>query len=442
MRATFSIVFVTVLSLGFVLVDGSPCLYQPPSWTYLLPPNLTEVVPSTGQAGSIVTLRGHNLLGGGSQLSLVQLAGVTVESIQNYSDTEIVVVAAPFNAPRNGSVLVQADSGALIESQDRWRYAPPGVIQNVHPSYGQGGTFVTLRGQKLLSSGSNIIVTTIAGIPAKIQSANDSVILLRAAPSATRLGPIVVTADNNVRITSSSNWTYHVPGSIAAAAPSSGVLGTKSYIFGTNLFGWGSRIETVSLANVSATILEQNNQYVRVVVQSGPPNIIGDIVITSDSGAQVVRQNGFKFVDLGVITEVVPPAGITNTLVTIKGNNLLSGGETILQVRMAGVSANVLDVNNSYVIVQAGAAEQPGLSGDIVLSIDTGPVVRRVNGWRYEIVQGQAFSLRSLRHSVQVTYSRFNLQLEQKALLLLLKVSLLLTRNHVQSARRQPPSRK
>ncbi|EDQ84874.1 uncharacterized protein MONBRDRAFT_29861 [Monosiga brevicollis MX1] len=365
------------------------------TFEYLATPALLSLEPRQGQTGSIVTIHGTNLLGGGLNATRVDFDNKPAERIVFSNETTVVAIVPRRATAGNVTVLVEADTGALLEEDFAFEYTEPGAITSLAPTSGQGGTYVTLVGSRLLGGGTFLMSASINQLAAEILEHNDTHVLLRAAPGPAGFGPIVLTADHHVRVASTVDWTYAEPGFIAAAAPSSGVEGTSLYIFGDNLRGAGTSVQSVTLANRSATILEQTNKFVRVTAPAGPAtgNVIGDIVIEADTGAQVIATDAWTFVTPGNITRLEPSKGITNTRVTIFGTDLLSGGRQVIQVRMAGVAANILQYNNSQIVVEAGAAELPGLTGDVVLYIDSGPEVVLENGWTYQIIPGDIFTV-------------------------------------------------
>jgi hypothetical protein len=113
--STNAAVVVTVASAGatsgvVVLTADSGAVVQGGVFTYLAESTLTTVTPSSGQFGTVVTLSGLRLYGGGAQVVSVTLAG-TAASIVNESDSEVVVVAGD-RAAGSGHVVVTADTGA------------------------------------------------------------------------------------------------------------------------------------------------------------------------------------------------------------------------------------------------------------------------------------------------------------------------------------------
>ena len=173
------------------------------------------------------------------------------------------------------------------------------------------------------------------------------------------------------------------PGTIAAAEPNQGVSGTRVLIYGRYLRGHGTAVATVSLAGVAANIEQETNSFVRVTAGAGADGTEGDIVLTANTGAVVLLSDGFTYVEGGSITAVEPSSGISGTVVTITGSNLLSGGDSVTQVSLAGTVANIVSSGNTQIVVEAGVTQSSGVEGDVVININTGAVVTDQSAFTY-----------------------------------------------------------
>ena len=89
----------------------------------------------------------RGLLGGGSRIDQVFLAGVSA-SVQSSTNTNVVVIAQS-GVPGTGNVELRADTGALIVSSNGWTYSVASNISGVSPSVGQVGTTVVISGSSL-----------------------------------------------------------------------------------------------------------------------------------------------------------------------------------------------------------------------------------------------------------------------------------------------------
>jgi hypothetical protein len=82
-------------------------------FTYITPGEITSLVPGSGQYGTVVTIVGTNLLGGGATLDSVQLKEVEVFDIVLATDEKVIVVADT-SAAGAGEVYLVADTGATV----------------------------------------------------------------------------------------------------------------------------------------------------------------------------------------------------------------------------------------------------------------------------------------------------------------------------------------
>ena len=166
-------------------------------WQYLPEGNISQVVPAIGQIGTRVTIRGRRMVGGGGSVVDVLLGGVSVQQVVMQNDTYVVVQAARGSAMGvAGSVVVVADSGAMVSGAGMWQYVAEGTISAVEPSIGQVGTVVVIRGSGLLGAGARVVSVTLAGVAASVALSTDTVVNVVAGLSATAgVGAVVLTSD-------------------------------------------------------------------------------------------------------------------------------------------------------------------------------------------------------------------------------------------------------
>jgi len=178
---------------------------------YPAPGVINSVSPSFGQAGSRVVISGQRLLGGGSAVASVTLAGIAVSQIDAQSnDTTVSVVAArSVGAVASGDVVIRANTGAVVTGTGLWSYLAPGVISTVSPASGQQGTYVVISGSGLLGNGSAVVQVLLAGVAATVTSYSDTQVNVTAGASGTLTGDVVIvssTAFKSARRTHGSIW--------------------------------------------------------------------------------------------------------------------------------------------------------------------------------------------------------------------------------------------
>jgi hypothetical protein len=82
--------------LGDVVLQGTTgaTTISVNAWTYLVAGSISTVAPGSGQGGTRVTIAGSRLLGGGTSVLSVTLAGTAAASIGFFNDTVVEAVAA------------------------------------------------------------------------------------------------------------------------------------------------------------------------------------------------------------------------------------------------------------------------------------------------------------------------------------------------------------
>ena len=354
------------------------------AWTYVDPGDVDLVSPAQGQAGTRVTLKGQNLLAGGSTATSVTLAGVEVQQVVSASNTEVVVVAAAANAS-TGNIVITVNTGAFVVQQNGWTYITPAAITVIAPTSGQHGTLVYINGTNLLGGGSAIANATLANTPVfSIVQASNTQVVVRAGADGTGAGNVVLFADTGAVITSSLQFTYLVAGNITAVAPTQGQGGTVVTVTGERLRGGGTAVVAATLAGVSASVAAEADDQVVVRAGAGPASTLqGHVVLTADTGALVTLENGWTYLAAGVITQVAPSSGQEGTVVTIDGARLLGGGSEVTNVTIGGVNARVVQANATRVVAVAGASAAPAAGATVAVISDTGAVVQLTGAFSY-----------------------------------------------------------
>ena len=150
-------------------------------FTYVADQVIELIKPAKGQLGTLVTISGTSLLGGGDSVATLTLAGVDAGNITSESNTEIVVEIADSTAD-TGAIVITSDTGAVVTTNDSaWEYLENGAITSISPSSGQHKSAVTIIGERMLGGGSEIASLTLAGLTANVKSENDTYITIEAA---------------------------------------------------------------------------------------------------------------------------------------------------------------------------------------------------------------------------------------------------------------------
>ena len=349
-------------------------------FTYLAESVVIDVTPDSGQRGTVVTVTGHQLLGGGRFIQTATLAGLTTRIMNSSNSTIVLEVLNNINRAESlvGDVVLTADSGAVVRQQRGWTAVVPSVISTVLPASGQFGTIVNISGINLLQGGLEIRVILLAGIEVyDIINVSTSYILVRASNATANLtGPVRIELNTGAYYQSNVNWVYTVPTTISRVFPEIGAVGSTITIQLANFTT--ENITMVTIGNISATILTRSGDSVSVTVPtSNYSSEVVTIVIETASGLIVTRNDAFTIEELGNITSVSPLIIQQGIEVTIIGDNLLGvSNQTAVQtVWLAGVPANeIIFYNNSVVIVEAGY-NAAGVTGNIRILLNTSATI-------------------------------------------------------------------
>jgi hypothetical protein len=262
---------------------------------------ISSVTPTKGQATTVVVIKGSNMLGGGSSIT-VTLAGVAVTKINSKSNTEISVIAKTGDA-KTGDVVITADTGAVVTKTNAWTQLKDGKITKVEPNKGHLGTTVVITGERLLAGASDLAKVTLAGVAAtyKAGSGSDTKVTVtsNAGANAGAAGDVVLQASTGAVITLAKGFTHVADGSITKVAPNTGQAGTTVEITGKNMLGGGSKIVSVKLVGIEVTsITSSSDTSVKVVVKTKATAGKGDVVLVADTGATVTGKDLFIYVDV------------------------------------------------------------------------------------------------------------------------------------------------
>ena len=79
---------------------------------------IVKIVPNSGQAGTKVEITGTDMLGGGTSITSIVLLDTAVASITSSSDTSIKAVVKARIFSGKGSVVLTANTGAIVSIAD------------------------------------------------------------------------------------------------------------------------------------------------------------------------------------------------------------------------------------------------------------------------------------------------------------------------------------
>jgi hypothetical protein len=382
-------------SAGFgnvhIQADSGALVTLADGWRYLVDGAISSATPATGQLGTVVTIGGARLLGGGTSPTSVTLAG-SAANVQSFSATRIIVDAIASSASNGaGAIVITSDTGAVVTRSNIWTYAEQGAVLTTDPASGQHGTTVVVSGTNLLGHGQSLTSITLAGVGAEVVGVpSNTEITVTAGLSGAAEGLVTITVNTGAVVSSTENWVYPAPGEITGASPDSGQYGTRVTISGSNLLGHGSSLDEVLLAGVEVeTIYSQSNDEVVVRAAAGPSEPeSGSISVTVNAGAIVTVEDAWSYLRPATIENVQPSSGRVGSVVTVFGVNLCGGGSQVAGVTLAGFDATLTNVEScSLLAVEANDFGSAAIGAVVVIS-DSGAETRVEDAWTY-LVEGE-----------------------------------------------------
>jgi IPT/TIG domain len=275
------------------------------------PPAITSLNPTSGMAGTPVTITGTNF-GATQGTSTVAFngAGATPTS---WSDTS-VNVSVPAAAATTGVVVVTR-SGVASNGVNFTVLPSPPSITNLNPNSGGVLNYVTISGANFGSSRGSSTVT-FNGTPDNPNfSSWNSVSITTLVPAGATTGSVVVTVggqpSNGVLFT----VTKPTP-TITSLNPTLGPVGTTVTITGTN-FAASQGTSTVTFNGTAATPTSWATTSITVPVPAGATT--GNIVVTV--GGVASNAVAFAVTPPPSITSLSPTFGQVGTSVTITGTS-------------------------------------------------------------------------------------------------------------------------
>ena len=282
-------------------------IYGSTNFTYLSEGVIFTAEPQQGQVGTVVTIRGEGLFGGGSELAAVYLAGV--EAGVNVSETEdssVSVTAMDGGSSRQtGDIVLVSNTGAHIRKINAWTYVEAGTIAGIQPEEGQFGTEITIEGTGLLSGGTSISDVIIGNVSAyQVLAGSNTQVIARAGQPYqvdTFIDTITLVSNSGGELRSNISWTYRNSSRVSSVFPSSGAGNTEVTVIGENILGGGTKISSVTTVEVAALSIASNvtdtNVMFRTGINPSGKNITGDIVIQSNTGALTIVKMGWTYID-------------------------------------------------------------------------------------------------------------------------------------------------
>jgi hypothetical protein len=248
---------------GKVVVVTPGGQYQTTTEFSLLP-SISGFSPSTGVAGTPVTISGANL--DAAPVS-VTFNGVAA-SLSSVSFNQIVATAP---ASTSGPIIVTTADGSA--TAPAVFYYPPS-ISGFTPGSGGQGTSVSISG----TSFTNATLVQFDGDPALVFTVVNNSLIQAAAPNNVSTGPLTVSAPGGVAVSAN---LFYAPATLTGFLPSEGFAGTDVILFGSNFEG----ATQVTFNGVSAAILSNTGTQIGTRVPAAATS--GPIRVTTPAGTVV-----------------------------------------------------------------------------------------------------------------------------------------------------------
>ncbi|GEM_PF-3035654 len=242
------------------------------------PPIITLFTPTSGPAGTRVTISGNNFIA----VTQVSFNGIPSTNVTVKSTTQL---EADVPAGATTGIITVTTAGGSANSGSNFTVtqpAPPPTITSFSPASGPAGTEVLINGTNFIgvtdvqfnnASASSFTIVSTTAIRAIV-------------PSSATSGKVKVTTYTG-SATSSANFTVTeaVPPTITGFSPASGQVGTEVIINGTNFIG----VTQVTFTGRAASFEVDSPTRLRAIVPSGASS--GKLKVTTLAGSATSSAN-------------------------------------------------------------------------------------------------------------------------------------------------------
>ena len=295
------------------------------SFTVVVAPSISGLSPTSGPAGTSVTISGSKF--GSSQGSSTVKFNGTVATPTSWA-AGTIKTPVPAGAT-TGNVVVMV--GGIASNGVNFTVAPKPTISSLSPTSGAVGTVVTISGTNFgaTQGGSPVTFKGVTATPTSWSATS----IQTPVPSGASTGNVVVTV-GGVASTGVS-FTVILAPSISSLSPASGAAGTSVTISGSR-FGSSQGTSTVTFNGVAGSPTSWSGSKIKVPVPLNATT--GNVVVTVNG----VASNGVAFTipsTTPVISNLSPTSGPAGTSVTVTGTNFGStqGSSTVTFNGVAGV---------------------------------------------------------------------------------------------------------
>jgi hypothetical protein len=314
-------------------------------------PNIASLNPTSGPAGTSVTIQGSNF--GATQGTSTVKFNATTATPTSWGATSITV-PVPAGATSGGVVVTV---GSVASNTVNFTVTTPAPsITSLNPTSGLVGTSVTITGANFGASQGTSTVTFngTAATPTSWSATSIAVPV----PTGATTGNVVVTVGGVA--SNGTGFTVTIPPSITSLNPTSGPVATSVTITGSN-FGATQGTSTVTFNGTAATPTSWSATSIAVPVPTGATT--GNVVVTVGG----VASNGVNFtVSIPPsITGLSPISGPVGTSITISGANFGTSQGTST-VTFGGAALTPASWNGTSIMISVPNGAAAGSSAVVV----------------------------------------------------------------------------
>lgn len=238
-----------------IIKVGNQTATNQPVFTYTSSFGVTSISPSSGTAGTQVTITGTDFNTTPAN-NIVTFNGVAATVISATATTLVVT------APSSTTGLVVVKNGNLTAlTQPTFTYIGPPIVTSLSPASGTMGTQVTIIGQNFSATPANNIVT-FNGVSAMVTNSTTTTITVTAPGSST--GAVAVKVGTQTAV-NQPTFTYVSPPVVSGLSPTTGANGTVMTITGQN-FSTTPGDNIVTINGVAATVTQATSTSLTVTI--------------------------------------------------------------------------------------------------------------------------------------------------------------------------------
>jgi hypothetical protein len=301
-----------------------------PDFTVNFTPSISSFTPTSGVAGTSVTISGTNFSTTASQ-NTVRFNGVSA-TVTAATATSLTVTVP--SATATGKITVQVGTLTATTSSTDFQIIP--AITSFSPASGTVGTSVTITGTNFSTTAASNIVK-FNGTSAVVSSASASS-LTAVVPSGASTGKITVEVASQTA-TSATDFTVTLPVVIITGfSPLQGAVGSTVTISGNN-FSTTPANNIVKFNGVVTTVTNASQSTLTVTVPVGATTG----AITVQVGSQTVTSSTSFTIPAPTITSFTPIQGGVGTIIVLSGSNF-SPILTENVVKFGGTSGQTAEV--------------------------------------------------------------------------------------------------